>query len=213
MEIDCISDLHGHLPTLDGGDMLIIAGDLVAHGTRIEYDIFADWLNNQKYAHKVVIPGNHDTYLESKPEYFKYLDFHYLVDESVEIEGFKVYGTPWSFQFIGINPLCMAFTGDNDILDAKFNQIPADTDILVTHSPAFGIHDKNSLNKSCGSPLIRHKVECGSVRLHVAGHIHEAYGKTLLKTMLSRKKDTWCVNASIMDGNYKPVNKPIRINL
>ena len=30
MIIDCISDLHGFFPKLEGGDLLIIAGDLTA---------------------------------------------------------------------------------------------------------------------------------------------------------------------------------------
>jgi hypothetical protein len=30
MIIDCIADLHGHYPKLDGGDLLIICGDLTA---------------------------------------------------------------------------------------------------------------------------------------------------------------------------------------
>lgn len=28
MIIDCIADLHSHYPKLDGGDLLIVAGDL-----------------------------------------------------------------------------------------------------------------------------------------------------------------------------------------
>lgn len=32
MIIDCISDLHGEYPILEGGDLLIVAGDLVVNG-------------------------------------------------------------------------------------------------------------------------------------------------------------------------------------
>jgi len=30
MEITCVSDLHGYYPELPGGDLLIVAGDLIA---------------------------------------------------------------------------------------------------------------------------------------------------------------------------------------
>jgi Icc-related predicted phosphoesterase len=33
MIIDCISDLHGAQPKLEGGDLLIVAGDLTARDT------------------------------------------------------------------------------------------------------------------------------------------------------------------------------------
>jgi len=33
MIIDCISDLHGYTPSLSGGDVIIVAGDLTAKDT------------------------------------------------------------------------------------------------------------------------------------------------------------------------------------
>ena len=36
MIVDRISDLHGHYPQLEGGDLLIVAGDLTARANKIE---------------------------------------------------------------------------------------------------------------------------------------------------------------------------------
>jgi hypothetical protein len=38
MDVTCISDLHGYLPKLEGGDLLIIAGDMTARDTEEEKD-------------------------------------------------------------------------------------------------------------------------------------------------------------------------------
>lgn len=62
MIIDCISDLHGTYPELEGGDLLIVAGDLTAGIDDREYINFDAWLTCQRYKHKIVVPGNHDTY-------------------------------------------------------------------------------------------------------------------------------------------------------
>ena len=41
MIIDCLSDLHGHYPSLDGGDLLIVAGDLTARDKLEEHYEFS----------------------------------------------------------------------------------------------------------------------------------------------------------------------------
>jgi hypothetical protein len=54
--IDAISDLHGYFPKLDGGDLLIVAGDLTAKDTPEEYNEFCNWLTAQPY--KMVLKEN-----------------------------------------------------------------------------------------------------------------------------------------------------------
>src|ERR1044071_9160006 len=60
MIIDCISDLHGFKPSLQGGDLLIVAGDLTARDTMQEHVDFLWWLDEQPYEKKIYIAGNHD---------------------------------------------------------------------------------------------------------------------------------------------------------
>ncbi len=63
MKITCLSDLHGNLPVLSGGELLIIAGDIAASDRVEEYYRFYDWLKDQDYKQKLYIGGNHDNFL------------------------------------------------------------------------------------------------------------------------------------------------------
>lgn len=220
MIIDCIADLHGHYPELEGGDLLIVAGDLTARDTEYQHDDFFIWLNNQSYKKKIFIGGNHDNYLQKNNEKFiktlEKSDLEYLCDSGTEFEGLKIWGSPWSLWFKGISPKCTAFTGDEYDLETKFMLIPHGTDILVTHTPPYGILDSVTHSFKTGS----HTFNAGSKmlslhnrrvrpRLNVFGHIHEGYGKT--KIWYSKSTGVELVNASHVDVNYRPVNKPVRI--
>src|SRR5882757_358552 len=168
MIIDCISDLHGHFPKLEGGDLLIIAGDLTAKDIQNEYDVFDDWLSNQQYKKKIFISGNHDGILtkETPRKYnFKVSEyqkekFEYLFDSGTQFEDLKIWGSPWTTRFEGINPKCCAFTVDTDEeLEEKWALIPEDTDILITHSPMINILDANYDGHACGSASLRDRID------------------------------------------------------
>jgi Icc-related predicted phosphoesterase len=232
MIIDCISDLHGELPELiGGGDILIVAGDLTASHTPKQFKEFFDWLIDQDYKHKVVIGGNHDEWLQRTVMYgevSKHLGrqydeednligygYYYLCDTSVTLEGYKIYGTPWTRTFPGIAKNCMAFTVDGEeMLSKKWEFIPSDVDILVTHSPPFLIGDKVERYRAepehVGSKSLGKLIKDSNIKLHVFGHIHNGYGTEIL-TRHSDGHEFIFVNASIMNEDYDPVNKPIRI--
>ena len=141
MIIDCISDLHGHYPKLEGGDLLIVAGDWVASDRTIQYVEFFQWMSSQHYKKIVFISGNHDNQAASQFEWGNNID--YLLDWGTEFEGLKIWGSPWTRSFPHMNPACKAFTLDTESqLAAKFALIPDDVDILVTHSPPIGIMDE-----------------------------------------------------------------------
>lgn len=246
MIIDCISDLHGYYPELDGGDLLIIAGDLTARDRPEEYDYFLNWIEHQKYKKIVFIAGNHDNFMkdwEPSKEPIDNLKFdletRYLCDSGTEFEyeeeieedhkfkgiikykqkkKLKIWGSPWSLWFDGINPKCKTFTGSENDLKKKFDLIPDDTDILITHSPPYGILD--SVKKYCynnprdydiicaGSKSLGLKV--GNItppKLWAWGHIHESYGEAVSRAGCRM------INCSYVNERYEPVNKPIRIIL
>lgn len=207
MIIDCISDLHGHYPKLEGGDILIVAGDLTDNDEFEQYCHFFGWLEDQQYKKKIFISGNHDNQAMSQFDWGK--DTEYLYDSGTEFEGLKIWGSPWTKTFVGMNPRCKAFTVDTDQeLHSKFSLIPDNIDILITHSPPHGIFDVVKPYSLCGSVYLREHV-MGRIKpkIHVFGHIHEHGGKILDAIT------TKFINASHMDECYDPVNKPVRIIL
>ncbi len=220
MKIDCISDLHGFQPELSGGDLLIIAGDLTAGDKTIQYENFFSWLRQQDYKKKIFISGNHDNQSMSQ---FDWYDAVYLHNTGTEFEGLKIWGSPDSLWFKGINKHCTAFTGDEAYLESKYNEIPHNVDILITHTPPFGVLDLIR-DRSCkcgyyckmpvGSKSLLARLESDiKPKLHVFGHIHENGGKTMTykRPGCGDENNTICVNASIMNQDYEPLNKPIRI--
>lgn len=215
MIIDCISDLHGFFPKLDGGDLLIIAGDLTKSDRLDEYEKFDAWLRDQQYRKKVIVAGNHDNHLQNGYK-IKYGD--YLEDSATEFEGFKIWGSPWTKRFEGQNPMCMAFSYPlEDDLKCKFDLIPDYIDILVTHSPPYAIMDTVDDHDSCanyhvGSWALGNYIQEFKPKLHVFGHIHECYGCDEDEWNLG-PKTTKYINASHVNEWYEPVNPPIRIEL
>jgi Icc-related predicted phosphoesterase len=241
MIIDCLSDIHGFYPKLEGGDLLIIAGDLTARHTDKEWHEFATWMDRQDYKKIIFIAGNHDTMIErwdkeQDAEGYKgpVSDandrIEYLCDSGTEFEALKIWGSPWSLTFPGMNPECKAFTVDTEEeLGEKWALIPDDIDILITHSPPFAVLDlaKKSMHPERKSIIDDYPngeyIHVGSTsldkkigkmnkypKLHVFGHIHESYGQIEVNYKGASYK---MINASHVNERYQPVNKPIRIIL
>lgn len=212
MIIDCISDLHGHYPKLEGGDLLIVAGDLTRSDQPYQYEFIYDVIEEKKYKKIILIAGNHDGCIENgRVEFVEDSKIDYLCDSGTEFEGLKIWGSPWSLTFPGINPKCIAFTGTEDELAEKWALIPDDTDILVTHGPPWGILDKTYRKEHVGSKSLGLKIGHMEIppKLWVWGHIHEAYGEDLP----IRQKPCKMINASHVNERYEPVNNPIRVIL
>jgi Icc-related predicted phosphoesterase len=200
LTIDCISDTHNRHKKiiLPGGDILIHAGDMTGRGEKGEILPFLDWYAEQDYSHLVLIPGNHDFGFEKNPELWaaccKDRNIILLNDSGCEIEGIKVWGSPASPWFHN-----WAFNYERGDEIAKiWEQIPDDTEILVTHGPPLNILDDanaRGYSNHVGCYDLARKILQTKVKLHVFGHIHEGAG-------YKYQDGRTYVNASSLDGMY-----------
>jgi Icc-related predicted phosphoesterase len=200
MIITAISDVHNQIGKLElrPANMLIIGGDLTGRGTVNELIKFNADLNNIKplFKHVVVIAGNHDFLFQNDYHLAKSLISnvtHYLQDDLIEIEGLRIYGSPHQPSYGG-----WAFNLDRGpAIKAKWDLIPNDLDILITHGPPMGILDKDLGCKDLLDAVIVKKP-----KIHIFGHIHEGYGVKVLN-------NTTFINASSCDEAYCVTNEPI----
>ena len=213
-KITIISDTHGkhHEITddLPGGDILIHCGDFMNGGWDVEESIdFLDWLEDIKgYKHKIFIAGNHDIIFENDPKLAlaltsAYKNITYLQDSFIEVEGLKIYGSPWQPVFCN-----WAFNLPRGAaLKAKWDLIPEDTDILVTHGPPMGFNDQvNGKGESLGCYDLKQRVLDIKPKLHCFGHIHSGYG-------IVPEDSTKFINTSVLNESYEYTQKPINIML
>lgn len=223
MKLVCISDTHGlhKKVSLPDGDILVCSGDVSGSGRIEEIIRFADWiktlLSRGKFKHVVWTAGNHDILAEENPTLFRSLIAgagHYLEQSSVTIDGIKFFGSPYTPEFFD-----WAFNlKRGDALRTKWNQIPTDTDVLITHGPPYKILDEimRKTRTHYDDPTLEAgHVGCADLleavkrvkpQVHCFGHIHESRG-------LIELDGTCFVNASICTLSYEPTNKPIVIEI
>lgn len=201
--ITCISDTHGSheelTPDLPGGWMIIHAGD-VCENIIGGYN-FINWFSKLPYEHKIFIAGNHDFCFE-KDRMPINNNVHYLQDNFVSIENIKIYGSPWQPTFFD-----WAFNlNRGPDIRKKWEMIPKDSDIVITHGPVYKILDKTFKNEHVGCEDLREVIEEIKPKLHVCGHIHYSYG-------IQKEGKTTYVNASSLGEDYMYQNKPIVLTL
>jgi predicted phosphodiesterase len=202
--------LNGFLP---GGDLLLHSGDLTSRGYTTEIENFMGWYDKiDNYDHKVFIAGNHDFGFQNDNEKIRglltgYKNIDYLQDELFMFgEDYdtmiKIWGSPWQPEFHN-----WAFNlPRGERIKEKWDMIPLNTDILITHGPPFGKLDYvpyNNINVGCEELLL--KVQEIKPKIHVFGHIHS--GRNIVFS-----DGTLYVNAAILNDRYEFRNKPITID-
>lgn len=202
IKIVLISDTHlKHKITLPEADCIIHAGDVCSYGTIYEVEVFLKWFSQLPYKYKIFCAGNHCFPFQREKDRVsellrEYPEVIYLEESSIEIEGIKIWGSPWTPYFFN-----WAFNYQPEEAYKYWSKIPLDTNILITHGPPYGILDdvgNTRYNKDshvgCPELLLKLK-ELKDLRLHVFGHIHCGRG------ILEVGKTTFC-NASILNDDY-----------
>lgn len=211
MRLVCMSDthtMHGRVEVPEG-DVLIHAGDFTKRGERQDIERFNAFLARQPHRHKIVVAGNHDFMFEDNPSLARSLltAATYLQDEAVVLDGVKFYGSPWQPRFFN-----WAFNLDRGApLKEKWDLIPDDTGVLITHGPPHGYGDRCDDGRSVGCEELRLALDRVRPWVHVYGHIHEGYGKRFLRH--ANGAETILVNASSCDSHYRPRQAPIIVDL
>jgi hypothetical protein len=133
--------------------------------------------------------ANFDRIQELLPE-----NMHYLCYSGITIDGVLFWGIPLSI---------------NDSIDGSYREklalMPPKIDVLISHSPPYGILDESG-NINYGCPDLLQKVLEIKPKLHLFGHTHAAYGS-------DKSRNTAFFNAAITNDDYLIVNEPFKIDL
>ena len=197
MKILHLSDTHGihrRLGRLPDADIVVHSGDFTMAGSEAEAIDFLNWFCNLPHPHKIFICGNHDECLYGANIDGLDDNVHYLCKSGVEIEGVKFYCVPM-------------FMADcvTERQIQHYAAIPSDTDVLVTHTPPYGILDFDD-NIHYGSEGLLQRVVEVSPHLHLFGHIHRRHG-------ITDNGGTRFSNGAIMNADYSDLNIPNLLGL
>lgn len=208
-------------------NILIHAGDLTERGTEPEVSSFVNWFQNIKgFEKKFLVAGNHDFGFEhyNKPRHINrphwihslintetfinnncvYLeDEEYILNIPSISKPIKIYGSPWQPLF---HNWAFNLPRNGKEIQSKWNNIPNDTDILITHGPPFGILDTTNNHFPLGCEPLLDRVRQINPLIHCFGHIHYSNGVTLINGVTY-------VNASVCTELYIPTNPIIAIDI
>lgn len=177
MKILHLSDTHGshrRLRDLPEVDIIVHSGDFTMNGSESEAIDFMNWYCDLPYSHKIFICGNHDECMYGANIGGLDNNVHYLCNSWVEIAGMKFYGVPM-------------FMDDcvTERQSRHYANIPSDTDVLITHSPAYRILDYDD-EINYGSEELLSRISMLHLKAHLFGHIHAQHGmKSINGTVFS----------------------------
>lgn len=210
LKIWFISDTHTKHKQLEipkkGFDMVIHSGDAgTTKGTSFneaEIREFIHWFAALPCKYKIFVPGNHDTSIEAglwtKEEIESY-GITVLINDTVEIEGIKIFGSPYTPSF-GHG---WAYNTARHKMERHWNLIEEGTDIIITHGPAHDHLDLTKENVNAGCKTLLHYIGKINPEIVVSGHIHEDGGKILYD---AKYPATRFINAAVMNLRYNVTN-------
>ncbi len=213
-----ISDTHDQLNQIvvPAGDILIHCGDFSRNGSVEELERFNRQFAQLPHQFKLLVAGNHDhLLLNSEGNAQRMFDrtINYLEDTEIELGGLKFFGSPWRNRLLHHPPpqLFNLPEWTKRVFPSREQKnvwtiIPEHIDVLITHGPPHKILDRTPLDHNVGCELLRMRVDFVRPRLHCFGHIHHSYG-------YEQTASTLFINAANLDESYRPVNKPIVVEI
>lgn len=234
MKIAVISDLHGYLPIypskywdgIEECEMLLICGDILPLNIQTNMPKSRDWLivDFKLWAYDLpvekvyIIAGNHDFWfernsLEAHSIFSKYDKVTYLCNEFTDYistqdsKVYRIFGTPYCKIFGN-----WAFMRNNEFLAQKYNEIPENVDIFVSHdapkvSDVGMIKEGNWSGTDAGNPVLAKYILEKKPKYAFCGHIHSGNHE------LQEVEGTKFANTSVVNERYDLVYKPLIIRI
>ncbi len=222
MKIQAISDTHGmhdRIKIEKDIDFLIHCGDSTnyydLYRNEIEFNDFLNWFNKIDVKHKILIAGNHDAWSmrNYNKERVKECGIIYLEHEYANIEGLKIFGSPYTPQFCNWYHM-----KDRSKLDRYWQVLEPNIDILITHGPPMGIldlsRDRDNVLEYCGDRALLNHVLRVKPKYHLFGHIHDNQD-CLNQGHLIREGINFMNVSCVTDGrfNYGPSSNGIKFKI
>ncbi|KHE81765.1 Metallo-dependent phosphatase [Neurospora crassa] len=189
-------------------DIVIHAGDITDSSTLSEFRLCLSYLRRLNAPLKLIIAGNHDYTLDVPASTHIHTSTHSQRKRRPDIgdpgeaislltsaakdgifylqEGTHHFGLSNGAQLtVYASPATPAFGSQGfqyTQQEGHVFDIPPEADIVISHGPPRGILDVSRLTRaSCGSVELWEAVKRTRPKLHVFGHIHEAWGAAAVK--------------------------------
>ena len=177
-----ISDTHTYhnlLTVPENIDIVIFSGDCSnprdPYLNEPEVKTFIQWFKELSIEHKIFVAGNHDSSIEKglvKKIDFSGYNIHYLENDYIDIDGIKIFGSPYTPTFGN-----WSFMKARDKMDKLWSKVDNDVDIFVVHGPPKTILDlsysRDHNLEYCGcNALKRHVLGRIKPKFCLFGHIH-----------------------------------------
>ena len=118
---------------------MVHSGDFTHRGTEQEIEKFAQFLSRQPHPYKIIVCGNHELNMDklSTKEVAQKLGDGVIVleDSGATILGIKFWGSPCNMAQKG------AYGAPESERMKRWQMIPDDTDVLITHQPPYSVKD------------------------------------------------------------------------
>lgn len=210
-----ISDTHNNTSIKTGeGNILFHHGDATSIGNDKQIERFSKFMENQlnNFDHIIFVPGNHDRMFEEDEKKAREMmgsnsRLHVLINQSVTLFDLKIYGSPFSLEYNN-----WAFMKKGEEIFKEWAKIPNDVEVLITHSPPYGILDhEGGIPLGCNNLMYRIETDFKNLILHGFGHIHgsngikERQGKVFLNAACPGNQHMGPFNAWILKWEDKQI--------
>jgi Icc-related predicted phosphoesterase len=247
MKLVHLSDTHTYhdqVTISEDADVIIHSGDIGGRTTLAELNKFLIWFEALPAPKKIFIGGNHDHILSKEPyirakasgntfgwlkgqedyqaarELIDKFDVKYLENKEYVYEGVKFYGSPASPSFHRDN---WVFNYDRGTeIKKQWAKIPSDVNVLITHTPPYGVLDEipenykltpdEDVHRGCEDLMDVIRKRLFDLKVHMFGHIHGNTGVVLQP--VSHKRNILFSNGAVLNNDYKIVMpQPFVINI